>query len=310
MTTKLPLQEQVKIIKSIIVKVLNRESHRDHYLTKMPSSDVLLVAILAITEYGQNYRLALERCKENKFCDYVIHESQFSRRIGRLEDFINLIISDLERFSEQEIKASPDLNLFQNSYITDTMPVKICENIRIPRVRITKFKDDYGITDKETIEAFRGFIASKRQYFYGVKLSLICNCLGFPKEFELYPGETFDPQCLSFMNLDLGENAELYCDKIYDLDYLEENLKYTENITLKPIRKKTTKKDKSLSAINEISLFRKLIETMFSLYTAILPKKIHAVTITGFLRKVRYSMLGFSFTQFFRLGLQKYLLTS
>jgi len=46
-------------------------------------------------------------------------------------------------------------------YLLDSFPVPICDNIRIPRVRLARSED------------FRGYIASKKRYFYGIRVQLL-----------------------------------------------------------------------------------------------------------------------------------------
>lgn len=45
-------------------------------------------------------------------------------------------------------------------YLIDTFPIPVCDNIRIRRCRLYQG------------EAFRGYIPSKRRYFYGLKIHL------------------------------------------------------------------------------------------------------------------------------------------
>jgi hypothetical protein len=56
------------------------------------------------------------------------------------------------------------------------LKVPVCDNIRIPRAHI--YKD----------EEFRGYNASKRRYFYGVKVHLLTTQDGEPAPVFLYPG--------------------------------------------------------------------------------------------------------------------------
>jgi hypothetical protein len=51
----------------------------------------------------------------------------------------------------------------ENLYVIDSFPMPVCDNIRIARARI--YQD----------ESFRGYIASKKRYFYGLKVHLTPN---------------------------------------------------------------------------------------------------------------------------------------
>ncbi len=53
---------------------------------------------------------------------------------------------------------------------------KVCENLRIPRAKVLKG------------EEFRGFIPSKREYFYGFRLHTVVDENGFFREFQVLEG--------------------------------------------------------------------------------------------------------------------------
>jgi hypothetical protein len=61
-------------------------------------------------------------------------------------------------------------------YVIDSFPVATCDNYRIQRCQI--YQD----------EAFRGRQASKKRYYYGLKIHLMTTETGQPVEFFLTPG--------------------------------------------------------------------------------------------------------------------------
>ncbi len=95
----------------------------------------------------------------------------------------------------------------ENLYVIDSFPIPVCDNIRISRAKI--YQD----------EAFRGYIASKNRYFYGLKVHLIITGQGEPVEFLLTPGSTADVKSLRMFALDMPEGATILGDKAYN-DYL------------------------------------------------------------------------------------------
>ena len=64
----------------------------------------------------------------------------------------------------------------ESIYAVDTFPVPVCDNYRIPRVKLYQG------------EQYRGYIASKKRYFYGLKLHMIVTKDFEPVEFFLTPG--------------------------------------------------------------------------------------------------------------------------
>ena len=85
-----------------------------------------------------------------------------------------------------------------------------------------------------------------------------------------------------------------------DDDYeIEEALKVTDEIILKPLRKKNSKRaDPGWTQYYKQSI-RHYIETVFSLITRRFPKSIHAVTFKGFLLKLSAFILAFTLEQAF-----------
>ena len=66
-----------------------------------------------------------------------------------------------------------------SEYMLDSFAVAICDNIRIPRSRLVSSED------------YRGYIASKKRYFYGIRVQLLSTVdgIGIPVELVFLPGE-------------------------------------------------------------------------------------------------------------------------
>ena len=98
-----------------------------------------------------------------------------------------------------------------SEYVIDSLPVPACDNIRIQRCTLLQG------------EEHRGYIASKRRYFFGLKVHLLITGSGWPVEFVLTPGATADVQALKLLELDLPPGSLLHGDRAYT-DYQEEDL--------------------------------------------------------------------------------------
>jgi hypothetical protein len=61
-------------------------------------------------------------------------------------------------------------------YVIDSIPIAVCDNSRIRRSKIYSHED------------FRGYQASKKRYFYGLKVPLMVTQGGQPVECFLTPG--------------------------------------------------------------------------------------------------------------------------
>ena len=154
-------------------------------------------------------------------------------------------------------------------YRIDSFPLNCCHNIRIPRSRL--FKQ----------EQYRGRNASKRQYFYGIKVFVMTDEANRPVEYCFTPG--------SWADIDSGFT-----------DYkMEDDLREAEDIDLLVARKKNSNRPHHPSVDFLISHHRKPIETTFSEITALFLRKIHAVTDRGFILKGILTLFAHTLTKAF-----------
>nr|WP_246275548.1 hypothetical protein [Brasilonema bromeliae] len=59
-------------------------------------------------------------------------------------------------------------------------------------------------------EEYRGYIASKKRYFYGVRVQLISTKSGIPVEFAFLPGSANDVRGLNALPFNLPLGSEVY----------------------------------------------------------------------------------------------------
>ncbi len=168
------------------------------------------------------------------------------------------------------------------------MPV--CDNIRIRRCRIYPLEEGHD-NDTPKKKSFRGYIASKRRYFYGLRVHLVVTGAGEPVEFSLAAGSEAD--ITVFKELDLPEGSIIFADKAYT-DYDYEDLLEEVGLHLKAQRKKNSKRP--MPAWEEFlgKPIRQYIETVFSGLSGLFARKIHAVMPRGFELKIVWFLLAFS----------------
>ena len=172
-------------------------------------------------------------------------------------------------------------------YLLDSFPIPLCDNIRIFNVKLIDSED------------FRGYIASKKRYFYGVKIHLISTKDGIPVEFVFMPGAANDVRGLNALPLNLLPDSELYVDAGYTDYNIEDDVKETSEFSLEVMRKKNSKR-KDLPWNQYVKQHtRHYIETVFSSITCPFPKFIHAVTYEGFLLKVQAFIFAFTIQKAF-----------
>lgn len=247
--------------------------HREDVQCTMSDAEVMTTALVAALFCGGKYERARELLQEQGYMPKMLSKSQLSRRVHRLD---HLFVTLFQVLGET-FKA---LNT-ESVYIIDSAPVAVCDNIRIRRNKI------YGD------EAHRGYQASKRRYFYGVKIHLLVTKDHQPVEFFLSPGADSDTAALTQFDFDLPAGAQVFADKAYTF-YLVEDLLSEAGIHLIPDRKQNAKRPLPPWLRTLLRHYRNQVETAGSLIERLLPKSIHAVTAKGFELKVMLFTLASS----------------
>jgi Transposase DDE domain len=175
----------------------------------------------------------------------IVSKSQFNRRLHRMKEifitFFNLLGHTWKTRNTDAI------------YVMDSIPLAVCDHIRIRRSKIYANED------------FRGYQASKNRYFYGLKMHLIVTQDGPPVECFLTPGGFGDVDALKYYAYALPDGSIIYAEKAYNDYEIEDLLKEVEYIHLLPMRKKNSKRALSPSLSFVQSYHRKRAETAGSL---------------------------------------------
>lgn len=305
----LTLQQKTNYILDLIVKLFPEIDSTDHWHTVVPSSKLLCIGIIAFLDYNQNHSKTLFEFKKQKMDEYVLHPSNFSRRTQRITELIPIIIEQIALFAENQIERFPLKQIEKHDYVVDTKPIPICQNLRIFNCHLAKnnlskskvFNPKTNKWRKKVDEDYRGYCASKNEYYYGFKLNLLQNCLGIPREYSIHTAKTGDIDSFKPLNLNLPEESIILADKAYNDTEMESYLQEEYNIKLNPIHKKNNKKMENSSYAEELakSMFREKIETTFSFFT----DRIKAVCLNGFVTKIHLKVLAYSFLRLFKLGL-------
>ncbi len=249
--------------------------HYEDPQCRVRDAEIMTIALVAALHFGGNQAKANRFLYEQGYLRYLLSRSRFNRRLHRIAE----LFWSLFHVLGETWKALNERSI----YIVDSFPVAVCDNYRIRRCRI--YQD----------EAFRGYQASKRRYYYGLKIHLLITEAGQPVEFMLTPGSFSDTPTLKAFLLDLPEGAQLTGDKAYN-DYAVEDLLHELGIQFWPLRKQNSKRPLPPWVTYLMAAYRKRIETTGSLIERILPKHIHAVTAAGFELKVALFILACSLT--------------
>src|SRR5215210_5244291 len=176
--------------------------------------------LLAAAFFGGNVEASRSFLDEYGYIEKAISKSRFNRRLHAIDSSLWLQLFDL--LAEVFKQNNPD-----QSYVVDSLPVAVCDNIRIRRSKLYPLQE-HGA-------AFRGYIASKRRYFYGLRVHLVSTASGEPVEFTLAAASEADIRLFKELKLELPEGAIICADKGYT-DYHYEDLLEDVGLHLKARR--------------------------------------------------------------------------
>jgi Transposase DDE domain len=248
--------------------------HQEDCQCQMNDAEIMTTALIASLFFRGNHESARAMLKQHNYIPHMVSKSRFSRRLHRIKEifivFFNLFAQTWKTLNTEAI------------YVIDSIPIAVCDNIRIRRSKIYSHED------------FRGYQASKKRYFYGLKIHLMVTQDGQPVECFLTPGSFGEVDALKSYAYTLPNGAIIYADKAYNDYEIEDLLKEVAHIHLLPMRKKHSKRALSPSVSFVQSYHRKRVETAGSLIAQLLPKSIHAVTSQGFELKVALFVIASS----------------
>lgn len=272
------MDEQIIAIYCLCDDLLRAMHHQADPQCQMSDAEVMTTAIVAALYFGANFEYARALLRQRQYMPTMLSRSRLNRRLHRIKSlFLTLFCLLGKRWKELNKHCI---------YCIDTFPITVCDNWRIKRAKI--YQD----------EAFRGYIASKKRYFYGLKIHLMITQAGQPVEFFLTPGSFADVAGLPLFDFDLPEGSEVYGDKAFN-DYTLEDVLAEAGIYLLPLRKQNSKRPLPPWLTAWVAHHRKMVETAGSLIARKLPKSIHAVTAAGFELKVVLFVLGLSINHVF-----------
>ncbi|MCP4347495.1 MAG: hypothetical protein GY795_18475 [Desulfobacterales bacterium] len=153
------MQEEIITYYVLCHELLTALDIKEDCQVRMNNAEVMVVVLTAARFSGGNFRMAAYCLKDRGCIPGMLSESRLNRRIHAVDDcvwealFFILATTFKERNQGQE-------------YIIGSFPVPVCDNIRICRSEIFQG------------EEFRGYIASRRRYFYGIRVHMIVTASG------------------------------------------------------------------------------------------------------------------------------------
>lgn len=260
------MRDKVISIFCLVDDILKGINHEEDKRRKVSDSEVLTTALVSAMYFSGNHHHAIQFMKATNMVPKMLDTSRFSRRIHQVWQLLYEVFLTLSHYLKEFC--------CEMRYILDSFPVPVCDNMRIDRCKLLKGKK------------WRGYTASLRKYFYGVKVQLLVTQDGIPIQFHFVPGKTGDVKGLERIVRELSPESKVYADSAYTDYSIEDLLKNEKSLLLKIQRKGNSKRPDTIEQTQEKLKMRKRVETTISDIKKLFPRTIHAVTFNGFLLKL------------------------
>ena len=255
--------------------------HKDAPQAKLTTAEVMTVALVASALFSGNQERSRCFLKEHGYIRPMPCKSVFNRRLHDIPEALWQALFDL--LAQVHRQGNEDQH-----YAVDSLPAAVCDNYRIRRSRLYPTKK-HG-------SAFRGYIACKKRFFYGLRVHLLMTTEGLPVEVMLAPGSQADIRAFRRLPLALPPDAYIFADAGYLDQHEEALLKEAAQVHLVALRRTKTKALLAPWLSYVARRKRKYIETVFNQIAAALGRTLHAVTPRGFELKVFLTVLAFTIT--------------
>ncbi len=264
------MELEIILMYCICYDTIKQEKIKENIQCKLTMAEVILIGLVAHKYFAGNIQVTNVFMFEHKYISYNLSKGRLNRRLHSLpKQILNKILKNLSRE--------------KGEFAVDSFPIQVCKNIRANRCKIYKS------------HKYKGFCASKDEFYVGVKPMVIASTEEEIVEFRLFPASVHDAKAIKQMKLSLPRGSRIYADKAFNDYKNEERVCNEKGIYLMPIRKSNSKRKNSSFIDHMIRKKRKIIETIFSQINALMPKSIHAVTAKGFELKIAFFITAFAF---------------
>lgn len=235
------------------------------------NSEIMLIGIVASLWFGANVRRATLFLVSHRYLSSSLSEGRINRRLRNIPEDLWTAFTCfcLSVAGEHTVK-----------YAVDSFPVPVCTNFRASRCRLFPGSQ------------FRGYNASKKQYFHGLKCHAIVTGTGQVVSFLITPGCTHDLTAFRYLEkTKLPKGSKIYADAAYTDYALEDSLR-TQGLHLLAARRCNALRQHSFKNERLISRNRKIVESVFSRILARFPRFIRASSPEGFELKLTLFLLA------------------
>ena len=248
-------------------------NHQDDSRARLSAAEILTVAVLSAKYFQNHHERALGILSRLGYIE-SFSVSRFNRRLHKLLTlFWHLTRLVGELFNRQTV------------FVVDATPIPACKNVRRDRCRKVQ-GDDYA-----------GYCASKKEYFFGWHLHLVCDADGIPITFELLPARWDELVPIQHLLAPLPAGSQVVADKGY-ISYKDQLAAFLHGeIRLIPKHRRNIRANSPADA-KLIAAHRRMIETVNGQLEKMGIQRLHARTKTGIALKILASLLALAFTNF------------
>ena len=158
---------QVIILYCLTDDMLHGLGHSEPPQRSMSDAEVIATALVAMRLFGGNFASARLYLESEGYVPRMLSKSQFNRRLHRVAPKLKSLFLILARVHKNQ--SDEDVYLV-DSFLRRNLCLPVCDNIRISRCSIYPLEATGGV--------YRGYIASKRRFFYGLRIHLIAGGRG------------------------------------------------------------------------------------------------------------------------------------
>jgi hypothetical protein len=260
------MHEQTIAIFCICDEVVRVSNIIDDPQNKMTTSEIMTFALISALHYQCDYHKSRLVSMALRLFPNILSHSRLIRRVHAIPKRIWLMVFyALKMYLRKEVS---------DYFIVDSFPLKAYEGHKSFRAKI--FRD----------KAYHGYSASRKTYFFGIKVHMIVDDEGIPIEFCFTAGSTSDIEGLKQLPCELPVGSTLLGDKAYTSYVLEEDFKEMLGVKFLVKRRRNLKRQNTKSQEFIIKQKRNLIESVFSSIVSRMPRYIRAKTESGFFLKV------------------------
>lgn len=271
------------LTKLVFNEKINSSGNFIFYPNKPKMTDCEIIALAITSESlgidSENYLWG--KLKSDHYLDFpnLIDRSNYNRRRKKLYPFIESLNQTVAN----------EMNLGEDVFIVDSIPVPICKLAREKQIKICK----------ENFETApdKGYSAVNKSYYFGYKLHLITSVRGIFHSMDLTKASVHDVHFLSQLKYTGLNNCTLVGDKGYLSSEYQLDLFSNCQVNLQTPSRSNQKNHKSFEPVYR--KVRKRIETLFAqLCDQFMLKRNYAKSVLGLSVRLLTKVTGVTLLQY------------